>query len=166
MKKYIPLILISIAICILGYRIYLVQSLNMNMTAYLERAANASTIELATNEIKTSLCYLENNNMTSGHTSIFFEDPTEDVEFWYTNLKTTLTELENSSHASTLEKTNVLLKLKHTLLTNKGKVKKPQGLEVYPNNTIWAMLVTMSIVIGLVGFILISSLKTIEKNEI
>ncbi|MCA5006478.1 hypothetical protein [Sphingobacterium bovistauri] len=160
MKKQLSIILVILCLAVVGYRIYLSKNLEMNMTAYLERAANANSIELAATELRTAMTYLESNNINSGYTSILWNDPSEDIGFWYTNLKVSLEELEQLNTSSSLEKSNVLLKLRESLLNNKGNVIVPKGLGLYPNNTIWAVLTTTSLIFGLVGVILYSALKS------
>lgn len=55
---------------------------NMNVTDYLERASNSNTVETAKRELDIALKYLEDNNLTSGYTSVFYRTPDEDIGFW------------------------------------------------------------------------------------
>jgi len=113
-------------------------------SGHLKRAADANSISLAIAELEQALQYIESNHITSGYTSVIYKTPDEDVQFWYTNIKASLTELTNlSTDASSFEKSNVLMKLKETLLdnTNEGtSVTRPGGIQRYPNNTLWAIL--------------------------
>jgi hypothetical protein len=86
--------------------------------------------------------------MTSGYTSILWQTPDEDIGFWYTNLKASQQELQNLQSNSALEKTNVLIKLRETLLDvgERTRVTEPEGLSVYPNNKLWAFLMTFALV--------------------
>ena len=56
---------------------------DINCGDYLKRAADSNTVELAVDNLKVALNYIEANNMTSGHTSVLYNSPDEDVAFWY-----------------------------------------------------------------------------------
>ncbi len=71
------------------------------------------------------------------------------------NLKASVEELKTLNSTSALEKTNVLMKLRETLLDSgeKTKVTVPPGLVVYPNNTLWAILMSSAFFAGFGAFI-------------
>lgn len=122
--------------------------LKQNCTGYLERASNANTVELAHAELSKAIDYLEINKITSGYTSVFYKTPDEDISFWYRNLKQSQKELELAKQSKTmLEKTNVLMKLRETLVDigkDGDSLTIPNGLSRYPNNTFYAVLLTIS----------------------
>jgi len=103
-----------------------------------------------------ALSYLEANNLTSGYTSIFWQTPDEDIDFWYRNLKASQQELENLKSDSPLERTNVLMKLRETLLDvgEKTKVTITDGLAVYHNNKLWALLIVVALLAGFFGLMI------------
>jgi hypothetical protein len=104
---------------------------------YLQRAARANTIELAEREMTIAVSYLERHGITSGYTSVFWCTPDEDVGFWYRNLSAALAELRSiDAHASALERSNVLLKLRETLVSQEHAV--PPSVSLYPYNTAFA----------------------------
>ena len=117
---------------------------NINCGDYLKRAADSNTVELAVDNLKVALNYIEANNMTSGYTSVLYNSPDEDVAFWYANIKQSYEELTALDENTTnLEKTNLLMKLRETLLDNKEKGESltlPKAISVFPNNTMWAIL--------------------------
>jgi len=154
MKNLIALGLIILSITLVGFRIQKGIVFDQNVSGILKRAADANTIDLAKQELGKAITYLEKNNLTSGHTSILWETPDEDIGFWYQNLKASHTELENLKSVSALERTNVLMKLRETLLDTgeKTKVTVPEGLPVYPNNKFWAGLMLLAIALGSGGF--------------
>lgn len=123
--------------------------LTQNCTGYLKRAADAGNVETAKAQLSKAIHYLEENDMTHGYTSIFYKTPDEDVEFWYKNLKSSEAELMKvDSSTSALEKTNLLMKLRETLLDNGSDgtdLTYPDGLAMYPQNGLWAFLITFSI---------------------
>lgn len=114
---------------------------DMNCAQYIERAANASSIEIAKEELAKAISYAEENNMTEGVVSVFFHQPTNDVGYWYQNMTEVYDELEKiPEDATSLEKTNVLLKLRETLTDrNSSNVYPtiPDGISVYPRNVIY-----------------------------
>jgi hypothetical protein len=122
-----------------------------NCEGYLKRAAYANTIEFASKELDRALKYLENNGLTTGYTSVLYTTPDEDMGFFYTNLKQSLEELKAlPPNASGLEKSNMLIKLRETIL-DEGKsasVTCPFGISRYPYNTIMGILFLGSLVFG------------------
>jgi hypothetical protein len=156
MKILIPIILLLLALSIFVIVIGKSISMRQNCTGYLELAADANTIEIAKNQLQKSIKYLEENNLTKGYTSILWKTPDEDIEFWYKNLKASESELlKVDGTTSSLEKTNILIKLRETLLYN-GKngdsLTVPDGLSRYPNNAMWSILICFAslIIIGLI----------------
>jgi hypothetical protein len=112
-----------------------------NCEGYLKRAADANTIDLAAKNLEIAIKYADANNLKSGYTSIVYRTPDEDIGFWYENLTASLKELRAvKPEASQLEKTNVLIKLRETLLDQgqSTSVTAPNGISVYPSNGAWA----------------------------
>ena len=108
---------------------------------YLKRAADANTIPLAADNLQTALSGIQKRGLTKGYTSLLWRTPDEDVGFWHTNLTSALHELNSTEkNATQLEKTNVLMKLRETLLDEgeKTHVTVPNGASIYPKNTGYA----------------------------
>ena len=99
---------------------------------------------MAVKELDAAIQYAEANGYTTGYTSVIYRTPDEDVEYWYNNLYASRQELVNlPDSASTLEKTNTLMKLRETLTDtgeNGTKVIYPIGLQFYPHNFLWGIL--------------------------
>jgi hypothetical protein len=156
MKILIPIILLLLALSIFVIVIGKSISMRQNCTGYLELAADANTIEIAKNQLQKSIQYLEQNNLTKGYTSILWKTPDEDIEFWYKNLKESYGELMKvDSTTSSVEKTNLLMKLRETLIDNGSKgdnITVPKGISRYPNNAMWSILICFAslIIIGLI----------------
>ena len=167
MKKIIGIIFILVSISILGVRVSKKIEIKQNLTGYLKRASNANTIDLAKKELAIAVNYIEAKNLTSGYTSILYKTPDEDLGFWYINLKESLIELENLKSESALEKSNVLIKLRESLLSSgeSSSVIAPEGLSVFPNNKLWAFLVSSSLILLLTGFILLAPNEELNKKE-
>lgn len=129
-----------------------------NCGGYLKRAADANTIEMAQGELKIVLDYLENHNLTSGYTSILWQTPDEDISFWYNNIKTSYNELQSLSDSATaLEKSNMLIKLRETLMDSGEKGSHttiPDGISRFPSNGLWAVLNILAL-IAIVGIIIL-----------
>ena len=157
MKKIRISLLLLLSLSILATRTIKSIQLYQNCTGYLKRAAYASTVETAKDELQKSIQYLEDNELTSGYTSIIWRTPNDDIGFWYKNLKSTESELSKvDSTTSSVEKTNLLIKLRETLLDdskNGNKITTPNGLSRHPYNSLWALLTSISVVI-LMGLII------------
>ena len=141
-----------------GVRIVESIQFDQNVEGYLKRAADANTVELARENLTIAVKYLEDKNFTSGYTSILWRTPDEDIGFWYKNLRDALDELHAVRvDASQLEKTNVLMKLRETLLDGghggETEVTAPAGMSVYPNNAFYAWWGTLSFLLA-AGFVL------------
>jgi hypothetical protein len=126
--------------------------LKQNCTGYLKRAADAKTAKLQLNK---AIAYLEQNNLTSGYTSVLWKTPDEDIEFWYKNLKASEGELSKvDSTTSSLERTNILMKLRETLLDNSGEsgdsITVPEGLSRYPDNYMYGVLFWITLIFVIV----------------
>lgn len=150
MKRIILIIFTILALSVFGIIIVKSISLKQNCTGYLKRAADANTIEIARVELAKAISYLEENNLTSGYTSVLYKTPDEDIEFWYNNLKSSQNELlKVTENTSSLEKSNLLMKLRETLIDN-GKdgetLTVPNGLSRYPNNLLWGLLMWTSLI--------------------
>lgn len=158
MKKYlISAVLILFSVGVFGVRISKGIVFKQNVSGYLKRAADANTIDLANAELTKVINYLDANNLTSGYTSVMWETPDEDIGFWYQNLKASQQELQNLNSDSALERTNVLMKLRETLLDTgeKTKVTIPKGLSVYPYNLLWGILSLSAFIAMMAGFIVL-----------
>ncbi|MFK7968866.1 MAG: hypothetical protein AB8F95_00795 [Bacteroidia bacterium] len=154
MKRVSGIVLIILSIAAFGFRYAQKVEFKQNVSGHLKRAADASTIELAHEELSQVVDYLEANNLTSGSTSIMYETPNEDIDFWYRNIKASRDELQNKNLKTQLEKTNVLIKLRETLLDTgeRTKVTIPKGLSVYPHNLAWGLgmlAATIALFVGL-----------------
>ena len=129
---------------VFGVRVYKDVIFDRECEGHLKRAADANSVELATQELETALNYLKANKVTEGYTSVMYTTPDEDVGFWYKNLTTSLDELKSlPANTTPLERTNVLMKLRETLL-DKGErsesVTGPSGIGVFPLNALYAFL--------------------------
>jgi hypothetical protein len=140
-----------------GARIVADINFGRNCEGYLKRAADANTIGLAIENIEVAIKYAENNNLKSGYTSIVFRTPDEDIGFWYTNLTASLMELRAvGSETSRLERTNILMKLRETILDQgqSTSVTIPSGISIYPSNGFYAMWAWFSFILAVVFWIL------------
>lgn len=137
-------------------------------SGHLTRAGHANTIEAAREEIESAVTFLEKENLTEGYTAIFqsLKTPDEDIGFWYRNLKASLEQLNKiPKDVSALERSNVLLKLRETVIHGGAKgddIVCPPGLARYPNNMTWIFLLIMCGVMAVGGFG--TGLYAIERN--
>jgi hypothetical protein len=121
-----------------------------NIGGYLERAAGANTVDLARQNLGVAVEAARNAGYTSGYTSIVYTTPDEDVGYWFTNLSAALSELSTvKPDASMLERSNVLMKLRETLMgASHTQVIVPMGVSVFPHNAAflwWGLLSFLAI---------------------
>lgn len=124
---------------------------NQECGGYLKQAADANSVEIALNRLDKALGYIEANGLTKGYTSILWKTEDENVGFWYQNIKACKAELAACINSTPLEKTNVLMKVRESLTDQgeKGTVLTiPSGISRYPNNTFYAILNTLSVIVG------------------
>lgn len=112
-----------------------------NCGQYLERAANATTVGNAIENMDHALSYLDENGMTEGNTGVLWQTPKNDVGYWYKNLSDATTELQTlPEESSPMEKSNMLMKLKEAILDvgEKGTyVAQPAGIHNFPHNPLY-----------------------------
>jgi hypothetical protein len=149
MRTLIIIIGCVFIISIFGTCIYKNVTLRQNCTGYLKRAADANTVETAKSQLEKAISYMETHNLTNGYTSVLWKTPDEDIEFWYNNIKSSYNELcKVTPETSSLEKTNMLMKLRETLLDSGSKgdsLTYPHGLSKYPDNVFWAIMNSLAI---------------------
>lgn len=145
-----------------GIRIYSEVTFNNNCKQYIKRAADASTIEVAREELGKAIEYAEKNNLTEGIVHIFFKQPKNDIGFWYNNMVSAYNELcEVDENTNSMEQTNLLMKLRESLVDNTEdgvSVTVPSGIAVYPNNALlfWFGIISAIMMIGLWLFVFFS----------
>jgi len=151
--------LIGILLCIpflfwSGARIYKNINYGIECSGHLKRAADANTVNLAKKEMETAITFIKSHNMIAGYTSVLYNTPNEDVGFWYQNLSASLQELNDVTDQSTqLEKSNILMKLRETLLDQgeKGQsVTQPTGISIFPNNFVYMIWGWISSIVMLI----------------
>jgi len=139
--------------------IYIVASISFDMkcTQYLKRAGDANTVELASLNLETAKSYLEIRNLTNGIVSIFLRQPENDIEFWYSNISACQNELVNvSPDATQLERSNLLMKLRETLIDSGERgdvITCPEGISVYPYNALLFLLFWIGFIVAVTGVI-------------
>ena len=129
-----------------------------NCGDYLKMAADANSIEIAEERLSTAITYLENNNLTSGYTKIFVYYPSNDIGMWYENLKSAQTQLQElqKTDYTELEQSNMLMKLRETILDEGGLLTHPTGISMAANYALMFWLnVTLWLPCWIFGVVLI-----------
>lgn len=132
---------------------------NRSIGGRLKRAADANSITIAQKELNAALFEMESRKMTSGSTHIFYSTPETDVGFWYENIKSSRDELAkiDLEKSSLMEQTNVLMKLRETLL-DEGEsihVTSPSGIARFPSNSKFATLMFITTVFACFGVLVL-----------
>lgn len=156
MKKFLGALMIATFVAWLSFRGVANIQFGRSCEGHLKRAADANTIELAVSELETAVSYMEDHQMTRGYTSILYTTPSEDIGFWHRNVMSALEELKRIVPESTspLERSNVLMKLRETLLDQGDKsvkVTSPDGIDVYPHNVLVCILGWITALLALAG---------------
>lgn len=155
------LVVVAVALFVCWAVVAAVSAINYNRFCggYLKLAADSNTVELAKENLTRSLAYIEDNELTEGNSSILWRVPKNDVGFWYRNLKSSLGELENLKPDSTqLEKTNVLMKLRETLVDNGDggvHVTAPSYISWFPHQVGFAIWGWGSVGLAILGIVII-----------
>src|SRR6185369_10756227 len=125
-------------------------SFSINCDGHMVRAGTANSIELAKQEMEVIVKYAEDHHMTSGYTSVLYNSPSEDVGYWYNNMKSSRDELNKlKPDASDLEKSNMLIKLRESVVHHHGdgvSTTAPSGIEIFPNNVGYAVFGFISLI--------------------
>lgn len=120
---------------------------------HIKRAADANTVKMAEDELNIAIKYLDENHITSGYTAVIYNTPDTDVGFWYNNLKSSREELGKvTEETSQLERTNVLMKLRETLLDG-NHVTMPNGIGAFPHNALYFWSGWIVLIMGIYGLI-------------
>ena len=128
---------------------------------YIKQAADANTVELALERLNMAIEYIEANNLTSGYTSVMWRTENENIGFWYNNLKACQQELQAGLNESPLEKTNLLLKIRESLIDNHDggiTLTIPDGISRYPDNLLYGICGLLSL-LGIIGIVLLDLYK-------
>ena len=156
MKRLLLYLSIVIFFSSLSYGVYRDVLFNMECEGYLKLAANSNSIELAKSNLDHAIQYIEKNQLTSGNSAIFIKGPSTNITLWYANLKACQKEIWEMSvkGGNTLEQTNLLMKLRESLLNNELVI-VPEFLSMYPyQKVIILTLIISTIFCVLIGFIL------------
>ena len=156
MKRLLLYLSIVIFVSSLGYRTYKDIQFDIQCKGYLELAANANSIELAKSNLDKAIQYIEKNQLTSGNSALFIKKPSNNITFWYANLKACQKEIWELSvkGGTTLEQTNLLMKLRESLLNNEVVI-VPEFLSIYPYQKVTILMLYISAIFGiLIGLIL------------
>ena len=130
-------------------RIVAIAQFDMGCVQYLKRAANASSVELAKQELSKAISYAESHELTDGFVSIIWWQPQNDIGHWYRNLQTAYAELEAlPEDATVLEESCLLLRIRGSLV-DEDSVTVPDGIEIHPYNSafLWWGLVSFFLAI-------------------
>ena len=142
MKKKVIVGVVCLLVSFVSPAIYYVKCIQFDQQCggFLKQAADANSVELAERQLDMVIDYIEKNGLTSGYTSVIYRTEDENIGYWYENLKTCQKELSQTKGNSTLENTNVLMKLRESLtdVSEHGTVLTiPSGISVYPNNAVF-----------------------------
>ena len=144
MRKFL-LVLLAIIIFLLpigNFTYTIIQNIKFNAQCsdYLKLSADANNLEIAEKHLSKAIDYLERKNLTSGYNKVFFYYPKNDIGLWYENLKSTQLQLQETikkSNYTELEESNMLMKLRETIIDDQH-LTLPMGISITEHfNLIW-----------------------------
>ena len=155
MKVFIPIIVFILAL--ISPILTTIKSIQFDQKCggYLKQAADANSVELAERRLNLAIDYIEQHELTSGYTSVLWNTEDENIEYWYNNLKQCQKELAATKDNSTLENTNVLMKLRESLTDvdqDGTTLTIPYGISRYPNNLLYGILNIISGIVFILYF--------------
>lgn len=162
MKKLMGVSLVLAGLVCFVMIIFRIVMFNIDCGGHMELAAKANSISLAQQEMRMVVKYLEDHNLTKGNTAVLWNTPQQDLNFFYNNMKASLEELERiEDDSSSLDKSNVLMKLRETLTETSGKGSEkmcvPFGITRAPHQVlfiIWAVISAVMLVVGVITFLI------------
>lgn len=148
MKKAFVIILAVICLVtpfvVYGNAIYKSIVFDVNCADYLKLAADANNLDIAEKHLTTAITYLESKGLTSGDTRLWVYSPKNDIGLWYENLRAAQAQLREKVEEgyTELEQSNLLMKLRETLLDENGSVTSPLFISFVPNHseTFWTLV--------------------------
>lgn len=127
---------------------------DQNCEGYIKQAADANTVELSLDRLNKAISYAEEHNLTKGYTSVLWKTEDENIGFWYENLAACRDELvliSEKEDATQLEKSNILMKVRESLIDNDGEsgdtVTIPDGISRYPDNAAFGWFNFFSVIL-------------------
>ena len=136
-------------------RIVAFYTFSLDCGGYMKLAAHANSIELAAIQMEKVVDFAEQKHLTEGYCTIFLRQPKNDVGFWYQNMTTSLAELKMvNSTTSSLERSNILMKLRETLIDDSGEstsLNLPEGISIFPLNATFFWFAIVFSVVACVG---------------
>ena len=146
MKKFFVILMVIMCLAPFPNYIYSLAKavqFGANCGDYLKLSADANSVFLAEKHLTTAINYLEENNITSGSAKYFVSYPKNDISLWYENLKTAQSQLQEMiemGEYTELEQSNMLMKLRETLLEDSGCVTIPLAISLHPHGTLLVWL--------------------------
>ncbi len=154
---FLSLICLSISFVIIIPYIKKSIEFKQNCSSYLKGAADANSVDLALDRIQPAIEYLEAKNKTSGYSHFLIRTESSNIGFWYKNLvsaRNNLIKASENSEMALLEESNVLMKLRETILDESqgaSLVTVPSNIVLFPNVKLGYLLIFAGFFIFCVG---------------
>jgi hypothetical protein len=119
---------------------------------FLKRAADCSTPAACVEELDKAVGYMEANGLTAGNSGVFFKTPECDIAFWYKNISGARSAARDAcaEGITSLERSNVLIRVRETLLDSGKEITLPPHASIYPN----VLTMILCSVVGVIAVIL------------
>lgn len=124
---------------------------------YLKRAADAPSIQMASDAMDTAIAYCRRHDLTHGNGAIVFKKPEHDIGYWFGQLVSAYEELDQArEEGGELIESNALMKLREVLLDSSASgdsLTLPTNISIAPNQVMWHAMFWVSSVMGIAGLI-------------
>jgi hypothetical protein len=151
-------------VVVLGFFVYRGYVVETRCLQYLKQAADANTVDIAKDSMDKALAFIDAQQWQAGNTGIILSQPKNDVGFWAKNLRGAKKELDDvRPDATPLERSNMLMKLRETLLDNDSKgttITHPGGISLFPYQVvawIWFIVALLMAIGGVFGFVVVAN---------
>jgi len=160
----VVLAVISICVCLIVQFVAKVQ-FDRKYLGHLKRASDANSLELAERELSIALNYAKSRQLDTevgrsqgwydDYTDILYTSPENQISFHIENVEACLHDVQEvrarGDQASPMERSNVLMKLRESLLDDSQSghdVTCPGGLYLYPHNFGYAVWIGITALVG------------------
>ena len=142
---------------------------NVFCAQHVERAARSNSIDAARDEIGMAISWLEEKKMVEGYSGVVYQSPSNDIGYWYKNLKEVHARLGGTSgkevkheislggsQMNLVESSIVLERVQTSLLDKEGTLRVPTFISLYPNQKgiFWTMMAGWASAIA--GFVMLA----------
>ena len=140
---------VAFLVCLIIFRLFSVFVFEISCKEYINNATKAVDIETAKSELEKAINYMEERDLTHGTVSILFENPKNDIGFWYSSIKNIYEELQTfPKDVFKSDETDFLRSVQEKI----QNITVPDGISIYPYNRYFLGAIIISIIVAIICF--------------